>query len=45
MYDGPLLEHGLKAMAGRRILRPDRFDDAPDRERLDLRFQQFRKAA
>ncbi len=42
--DGPLLEHGLKAMDGRRIILPERLEDRPDRELLDLRFQAFKSA-
>jgi len=45
MHDGPLLEHGLKGMAGRQIIPPGRSEDRPDRDRLDLRFQAFKKAA
>lgn len=45
MQDGPLLEYGLKAMAGRRLIAPDRPDDLPDRARLDLRFRAFKKVA
>jgi putative restriction endonuclease len=45
MRDGPLLEHGLKGMAGRRIIDPERVEDFPDRERLDRRFQTFCHAA
>jgi putative restriction endonuclease len=45
MHDGPLLEHGLKGMAGRRIISPGREEDSPDKQRLDLRFQAFKRAA
>lgn len=45
LHDGPLLEHGIKGMAGRRLLPPKRQQDQPDRERLDLRFQSYRKVA
>jgi putative restriction endonuclease len=45
MHDGPLLEHGLKGMAGRRIITPGRPEDCPDKQRLELRFQTFKKAA
>lgn len=45
MHDGPLLEQGLKGMAGRHIIPPQREEDRPNRELLDLRFQRFRQAA
>lgn len=45
IHDGPFLEHGIKAIAGSRILMPDRTEDHPDRERLDRRFQAFKRAA
>jgi putative restriction endonuclease len=45
LHDGPLLEQGLKAMAGRVIRLPRRKEDYPDRERLALRFEQFKRTA
>jgi putative restriction endonuclease len=45
IHDGPFLEHGIKAARGMRILMPSRTDDRPDRDRLDRRFQQFKKVA
>lgn len=45
IHDGPFLELGLKSIAGTQIARPRRRDDWPDRDRLALRFEQFRKAA
>lgn len=45
IHDGPLLEQGLKAMAGRRIVPPARPVDRPDPDLLDLRFQAFRAVA
>jgi putative restriction endonuclease len=45
LHDGPFLEQGLKAMAGRLIRLPRRTEDYPDRERLAVRFEQFRKLA
>lgn len=42
--DGPMLEQGIKAMAGRMILLPDRHADRPDRNRLAARFEGFRTA-
>jgi putative restriction endonuclease len=43
MHDGPFLELGLKAMAGSLIQLPRRTEDYPDRDRLALRFEQFRR--
>jgi putative restriction endonuclease len=43
--DGPFLELGLKGIAGTLIDRPRRLEDRPDRNRLALRFEQFKKAA
>lgn len=45
IHDGPLLEHGIKGMAGRRILPPRRDEDRPNRDLLDLHFQRFLRAA
>ena len=45
LHDGPFLEQGLKTMAGRLIRLPRRREDHPDRERLAVRFEQFRKSA
>ncbi|MFG5120487.1 HNH endonuclease [Methylorubrum sp. POS3] len=39
--DGPMLEQGIKAMAGRTIRLPGRRADQPDRERLSARFTEF----
>lgn len=44
-HDGPMLEQGLKALAGREIRRPDNRALWPDRDRLAIRFAQFLKAA
>jgi putative restriction endonuclease len=43
IHDGPFLELGLKGIAGTLIDRPRRLEDRPDRERLAVRFEQFRK--
>jgi putative restriction endonuclease len=43
IHDGPFLEIGLKQIAGTRIELPRRAEDRPDRDRLALRFDQFRK--
>jgi putative restriction endonuclease len=45
LHDGPFLELGLKGIAGTLIDRPRRLEDLPDRDRLALRFEQFKKAA
>lgn len=42
--DGPTLEHGLKAFAGRTLHLPRRQDQYPDSERLEQRYELFRKA-
>jgi putative restriction endonuclease len=41
--DGPFLELGLKQIAGSSIRLPPRTEDRPDRNRLALRFEQFRQ--
>jgi putative restriction endonuclease len=43
--DGPFLELGLKRIAGTSIRMPQRGEDRPDRERLALRFEQFKRVA
>ena len=43
--DGPMLQHGLKDLEGGRIILPHRAQDRPDRERLEVRFERFLKAA
>ena len=45
MHDGPFLEFGLKGIAGTLIETPRRTVDRPDRDRLALRFERFRRAA
>lgn len=45
IHDGPFLELGLKSIAGTRIEMPRRLEDRPDRNRLALRFEQFKNAA
>jgi len=45
IHDGPFLELGLKGIAGTLIDRARRLEDRPDRDRLALRFEQFKKAA
>jgi putative restriction endonuclease len=45
IHDGPFLELGLKGIVGQVIDRPRRNEDLPDRDRLAIRFEQFRKSA
>ena len=45
IHDGPFLELGFKGIVGQAIQLPRRNEDRPDRDRLALRFEQFRKAA
>lgn len=42
--DGPMLEHGLKGMAGRKIAIPRRAELQPNRDFLADRFERFRAA-
>lgn len=43
--DGPMLTHGLKAMAGVRLQTPRAKLAKPDRERLEVRYRLFREAS
>jgi putative restriction endonuclease len=45
IHDGPFLELGFKGIARTLIDRPRRLENRPDRDRLALRFEQFKKAA
>lgn len=45
IHDGPFLELGLKTINRTEIVMPRRREDRPDRDRLALRFEQFKKAA
>jgi putative restriction endonuclease len=45
IHHGPFLELGLMEIAGRLIDRPRWLADQPDRDRLALRFEQFKEAA
>jgi putative restriction endonuclease len=45
IHDGPFLELGLKGIVGQVIELPRRSADRPDRDRLALRFEQFKKSA
>ena len=40
IHDGPFLELGLKGIAGTLIVRPNRVEDRPERDRLAIRFEQ-----
>lgn len=42
IHDGPFLELGRKGIAGQVIQLPRRIEDRPDRDRLALRFEQFK---
>lgn len=39
--DGPMLRSGLQQFHGAAILQPQRRDEQPDPERLELRYEQF----
>jgi putative restriction endonuclease len=45
IHDGPFLELGLKGIVGQVLRFPRRTEDRPDRDRLALRFEQFKKSA
>jgi putative restriction endonuclease len=45
IHDGPLLEQGLKALAGQKVRVPADDLAVPDRDRLSFRFELFRGAA
>jgi len=45
IHDGPFLELGLKGIVGQLIQLPRRTEDYPNRERLALRFEEFRRSA
>lgn len=42
--DGPMLQHGLQGLHSQRILLPRSLQYHPDRDRLALRYERFRKA-
>jgi putative restriction endonuclease len=44
LHDGPFLELGLKGIVGQVIQMPGRIKDRPDRDRLALRFEEFKNA-
>jgi putative restriction endonuclease len=43
--DGPMLLHGLQRIDNIEIVLPARRQDRPDRDRLDQRYQEFRRMA
>jgi putative restriction endonuclease len=43
--DGPMLKNGLQHFHGAHILQPQRPEDRPDRQRLEIRFASFQSAA
>lgn len=43
--DGPMLDHGIKSFHNRPIHVPARPELQPDRERLEIRYDEFRRAA
>jgi putative restriction endonuclease len=43
IHDGPFLELSLKGIAGTLIQMPRRSEDRPDRDRLAVRFEQFKR--
>ena len=45
IHDGPLLEQGLKALAGQKLRVPADDLAVPDRDRLSFRFDLFRSVA
>ena len=43
-HDGPMLKHGLQELHSQKIILPTRKKDWPDRERLEWRYEEFRRA-
>lgn len=43
-HDGPMLQHGLQGMSGRRLVLPSRTEQRPDPTFLEERYELFRKA-
>jgi putative restriction endonuclease len=41
--DGPMLKHGIQELHNHKLFLPSRKIDYPDRERLDWRFERFKK--
>ena len=42
--DGPMLKYGLQSLQGNKLILPNHRRDYPDKERLEYRYDQFRKA-
>jgi putative restriction endonuclease len=42
--DGPMLKYGLQSLQGNKLILPNHRRDFPDKERLEYRYDQFRKA-
>jgi putative restriction endonuclease len=42
--DGPMLKHGIQEMNNHQIILPSRRKDYPDKERLEWRYERFRRA-
>ncbi len=42
--DGPMLRHGLQEIHGWRLKAPSRSSERPDPDRLEVRYEQFRRA-
>ncbi len=43
-HDGPMLRHGLQELHDHKIILPRHKSDWPDRERLEMRHEEFRRA-
>jgi putative restriction endonuclease len=43
--DGPMLRHGLQQLHGEKIVVPRQRGDAPDTDRLEARYEEFRAAS
>ena len=44
IHDGPFLELALKGIVGHVIQLPRRSEDCPDRDRLEIRFEEFKRS-
>ena len=42
--DGPMLKYGLQSLNNNKLILPNHIHDWPDRERLEQRFEKFRRA-
>ena len=43
--DGPMLKYGIQSLEGKFLLLPKRKEDYPDKNKLDRRFEEFKKKA